>query len=245
MREYNLGFISDEVIYNHVKDTVLKYQRRIDLEKFNNNLIDPIKLTFDAKVYGKTFEEIIETECVRQIDKSNTNHIGYFHQNLFKYAGNGWEVPPHGFDIVNERRKIYVEMKNKHNTMNAASSRDTYMGMQSQILSEPESTCYLVEVIAKKSQDIVWEGSFKGRYYSDKRIRRISMDKFYQVVFNDETAFFKLCKTLPMILDDVVEETKTGSIENTVYTDLKSISSDTLKSLYLLAFKTYEGFNIW
>ena len=136
-------------------------------------------------------------------------------------------------------------MKNKHNTMNAASSRDTYMGMQSQILSEPESTCYLVEVIAKKSQDIVWEGSFKGRYYSDKRIRRISMDKFYQDVFNDETAFFKLCKTLPMILDDVVEETKTGSIENTVYTDLKSISSDTLKSLYLLAFKTYEGFNIW
>ena len=52
-----MGFISDEVIYNHVKDTVLKYQRRIDLEKFNSNLIDPIKLTFDAKVYGKTFEE--------------------------------------------------------------------------------------------------------------------------------------------------------------------------------------------
>lgn len=245
MSNYNLGFVSDEVIYNHVKDTVLKYQRRIDLDKFNSNLIDPIKLTFDAKVYGKSFEEIIETECVRQIDKSNTNHIGYFHQNLFKYAGNGWEVPPHGFDIVNEERKIYVEMKNKHNTMNAASSRDTYMGMQAQILADGDSTCYLVEVIAKKSQNITWEGSFKGYYYSDRRIRRISMDKFYEVVFGDKYAFFKLCQALPSILDDVVRETRTGYIDNTVYEDLKTISSDTLKSLYLLAFNTYEGFNVW
>ena len=245
MSNYNLGFVSDEVIYNHVKDTVLKYQRRIDLDKFNSNLIDPIKLTFDAKVYGKSFEEIIETECVRQIDKSNTNHIGYFHQHLFKYAGNGWEVPPHGFDIVNEERKIYVEMKNKHNTMNAASSRDTYMGMQAQILADGDSTCYLVEVIAKKSQNITWEGSFKGYYYSDRRIRRISMDKFYEVVFGDKYAFFKLCQALPSILDDVVRETRTGYIDNTVYEDLKTISSDTLKSLYLLAFNTYEGFNVW
>lgn len=245
MSNYNLGFVSDEVIYNHVKDTVLKYQRRIDLDKFNSNLIDPIKLTFDAKVYGKSFEEIIETECVRQIDKSNTNHIGYFHQNLFKYAGNGWEVPPHGFDIVNEERKIYVEMKNKHNTMNAASSRDTYMGMQAQILTDGDSTCYLVEVIAKNSQNITWEGSFKGHYYSDRRIRRISIDKFYDVVFGDKYAFFKLCQALPSILDDVVRETRTGYIDNTVYEDLKTISSDTLKSLYLLAFNTYEGFNVW
>ena len=35
------------------------------------------------------FEEIIEAECIRQVDKTNTNHIGYFHQNLFKYVGNG------------------------------------------------------------------------------------------------------------------------------------------------------------
>lgn len=105
MRNYNLGFISDENIYAHVKETVLRYQRKIDLEQFNKNIIDPIKLTFDAKVYGKTFEEIIESECVRQIDKSNTNHIGYFHQNLFKIVGNGWDVPNSGFDIVNTKKK--------------------------------------------------------------------------------------------------------------------------------------------
>ena len=106
VHSYNLGFISDEAIYNHVKETVLLYKTFMDLEQFNSNLIDPIKLTFDAKVYGKSFEEIIESEAVRQIDKSNTNHIGYFHQNLFKLAGNGWTVPETGFDVVNEEKEF-------------------------------------------------------------------------------------------------------------------------------------------
>lgn len=242
--KYNLGFISDKDIYNHVKETVLRYQRSINLKLFNKNLIDPIKLTFDAKVYGKTFEEIIESECIRQIDKSNTNHIGYFHQNLFKFAGNGWDVPERGFDVINAQRKIYVEMKNKHNTMNASSSQATYMGMQQQLLREPDATCYLVEVIAKHSQNVIWEGSFRGIYLSDNRIRRVSIDKFYEIVFGDDFAFYKLCQALPIILDDVVNETNSGFIENTVYDELRRISPETLKSLYLLAFSTYEGFNV-
>ena len=45
---YNLGFISDDNIFNHVKNTVLKYKALIDLARFNKNVIDPIKLTFDA-----------------------------------------------------------------------------------------------------------------------------------------------------------------------------------------------------
>ena len=31
MRHYNLGFISDEDIYEHVKNTVLQYRRSINL----------------------------------------------------------------------------------------------------------------------------------------------------------------------------------------------------------------------
>lgn len=84
--KYNLGFISDEDIYEHVKSTVEAYRREITLDQFNENIIDPIKLTFDAKVYGKSIQQGVEDECFRQIDKSNTNRIGYFHQNLFRYA---------------------------------------------------------------------------------------------------------------------------------------------------------------
>lgn len=240
--KYNLGFISDSEIYEHIKKTVLQYKTVINLDEFNKNLVDPIKLTFDAKVYGKTFNSIIESECIRQIDKANTNHIGYFHQNLFNYAGNGWYVPTKGFDVVNEEKKIFVEMKNKHNTMNSSSSQNTYMKMQKQLLNDPGSTCMLVEAIAKRSQNIVWKATLNGEKYEHERIRRVSMDKFYEIVFGDKYAFMKLCKALPTILNDVIEETHRGIIENSVYDELKEISSDTFKSLYLLAFKTYEGF---
>ena len=107
MRNYNLGFISDADIYEHVRNTVESYCREIDLKAFNANIVDPIKLTFDSKVYGKDIKQVIADECFRQIDKSNGNKIGYFHQNLFNYAGNGWSVPKEGFDVENERQHIY------------------------------------------------------------------------------------------------------------------------------------------
>ena len=243
MKKYNLGFISNKDIFAHVKDTVGQYRKSINLDEFNANLIDPIKMTFDAKIYRKTFEEIIESECIRQIDKSNTNKIGYFHQNLFNYAGNGWEVPETGFDVVNEKLHIYVEMKNKHNTMNSSSSQKTYMKMQSKILEDDKATCMLVETIAKKSQKIKWAVTIDGKSYSHNRVLRVSMDKFYEIVFGDKLAFAKLCKALPLILDDVISQSDEATLKNSVCEQLKEKSAESLKSLYLLAFETYEGFD--
>ena len=42
--------------------------------------------------------------------------------------------------------------------------------------------------------------------------------------------------------DDVIANMNRESNQNTVFEDLKKIDSDIMKSLYLLAFKTYEGF---
>ncbi|EGR1062968.1 Eco47II family restriction endonuclease [Vibrio cholerae] len=240
--KYGLSFISDDDILNHVKETVNKYRFEINLKDFNNNLIDPVKLTFDAKVYGKSIEEIIESEAIRQIDKSNTNHIGYFHQNIFKYF-DGWQVPTQGFDVINESRKIYVEMKNKHNTMNSAASQKTYIKMQSKILRDDEATCYLVEVIAKDSQDKAWRISLDGESMSNKNIRKMSIDNFYHLVTGEKNAFHQLCRVLPIVIGDAVAELGKGGIKNNVFEDLMEISPDILNSLYLLAFKKYQGFD--
>ncbi len=248
MRKYNLSFISDSNLFNHVKDTIEKYRFKINLKEFNKNLIDPMKLTFDAKVYGKTIEEIIESESIRQMDKSNTNNIGYFQQNIFKYVFNkntkqtNWSVPKQGFDIINEIDKIYVEMKNKHNTMNSSSSQKTFMRMQSKLLEDRVNRCYLVEVIAKNSQDIKWQVSLDGESSSHENIRRVSIDKFYELVSGEKEAFKQLLEALPKVMDDVLEEIQQSGIENSVFSELKDIDENILKSLYLLSFKKYEGF---
>ncbi len=246
MENYNLGFISNEDIFNHVKETVSKYRYNINLDSFNSNIIDPIKLTFDSKIYNQSMKQTIENECIRQIDKTNSNNIGYFHQNIFKYAKNGWQVPKNGaddsFDVTNHEKHIFCEIKNKHNTMNSSSSQKTYIRMQDKILRDDKATCYLVEVIAKRSQDIVWANRVDGQNFAHERIRRISIDKFYDMVFGQKNAFFKLCKKLPEIIDDVISEAEIEKSSNTVFDELNEISPDTLKGLYILAFRTYEGF---
>ena len=193
MRNYNLGFITNEAIFAHVKKTVNKYRFNINHADFNKNLVDPIKLTFDSKIYKRDIVDVIEDEVLRQIDKSNTNHIGYFHQNIFHHFGNGWTVPKNGYDVINTIKHIYVEMKNKHNTMNSSSSQKTYMRMQNTLLNDPQATCMLVEVIATKSQNIAWGTSLDGQPMLNEKIRRVSIDKFYEMATGDNLAFKKLC----------------------------------------------------
>ncbi|OJF77486.1 MAG: restriction endonuclease [Treponema sp. CETP13] len=243
VQKYKLSFINDQDLYNHVKDTVLKYRYKINLDDFNKNIIDPIKLTFDAKIYGLSIVEIIQNESLRQIDKSNSNHIGYFHQNIFKYFGKGWEVPKQGYDIVNKEQNIFIELKNKHNTMNSGSAQKVYKSMQNTILENDKATCMLVEVIAKKSQDEAWECSVDGNKRKHEKIRRVSIDKLYEKVTGEKNAFFHLCKVLPTVLDDVLMEIKEISLHNSVQDDLGKDNIDILKSLYSLAFSTYEGFS--
>ncbi len=243
MSKYNLGFISDENILQHVKDTVGKYRFEMSLKDFNKNLIDPIKMTFDSRVYKENIEDRIDNEVSRQIDKSNTNLIGYFHQNIFEYISDEWDVPANGFDVVNETDKLYVEMKNKHNTMNSSSSQKTYMRMQHKISIEPSAKCFLVEVIAKKSQDLPWKISLDGTSISSENIRRVSIDKFYEIVTGDKFAFKKLCEQLPIIIDDAVGMLDDRASTNTVLAELKEYSENILESLYLLSFEKYQGFS--
>lgn len=242
MSRYKLGFISDYDIFEHVKNTIEKYRKTINLKDFNSNIIDPIKLTFDALIYQKKMNDLILDECIRQIDKSNSNVIGYFHQNIFKYVKGGWEVPRSGYDLVNEKKHIYVEIKNKHNTMNSSSSQKTYIKMQDTILEDDQATCYLAEVISKTPGDHNWGIKVDGKRMSNKHIRRISMDAFYALVFEDPLAFYKLCSTLPKIISDVLKKTNVGELQNTVLEELTAINKDLEKSLFLLAFKEYEGF---
>ena len=64
MSRYKLGFISDDDIFEHVKNTIEKYRKTINLKDFNSNIIDPIKLTFDALIYQKKMNDLILDECI-------------------------------------------------------------------------------------------------------------------------------------------------------------------------------------
>jgi hypothetical protein len=127
--------------------------------------------------------------------------------------------------------------------MNSSSSQKTFMRMQSQLLKDMDSRCYLVEVIAKKSQNIEWRVSLDSISTAHKNIRRVSIDKFYEIVTGEKEAFKNLVEILPIVIDDILEDVKQEGIENSVFEELKSIDTNIFKSLYLLSFGKYEGFD--
>ena len=264
--EWKLGFISEQDLKRHVQATILKYGEKLesfDLKRFNSNLIDPVKLIFDKSVYRASWEEIVNNEIFRQRDKSNNNDIGYFHQNIFSYF-RGCEVPQSGWDVIYRNpdgiampegdvvHTIYVEMKNKHNTMNSASSAKTYIKMQSQILDDDDCACLLVEAIAKKSQNIKWATKVDGKNVQHRFIRRVSMDQFYTILTGDEYAFYKMCMTLPGIINAVVNEGDGVKVpSDTVIQELGNLANlyegcpedlSMAMAVYMLGFSTYQGF---
>lgn len=263
---WNLDFISEEDFKAHVRATIMKYGEKLesyDLKKFNSNLIDPIKLIFDKSVYRTSWEEIVNNEIFRQRDKSNNNDIGYFHQNIFAYF-KGCEVPQAGWDVIYKNSEgipmpdgdvvhtLYVEMKNKHNTMNSSASAKTYIKMQSQILEDDDCACLLVEAIAKKSQNIKWSTKVDGKNVQHRLIRRVSMDQFYAILTGDKDAFYKMCMVLPEVINSVVNEEGSVTVPNdTVINELRKVAAlygeqpeelAMAMAVYMLGFNTYMGF---
>lgn len=245
---YCLDFIAQTDFEKQVLDTIKSYQKAlksIDLDQFNSNIIDPVKLVFDKHIFNLHYEKIIELEVHRQRDKSNSNSIGYFHQNLFRYIDN-CEVPDEGWDVIfrGAERTYYIEMKNKHNTMNSSSSAKTFMKMQQQLLLDRECICALVEVIAKMSQNIPWQITIdKIKQPTIENLRRISIDQFYGIVTGDNEAFSKICFQLPITIKKLLKEFPCCVVEeDSVLDELKMMSIDLERALFKIAFRTYGGF---
>lgn len=265
-----LSFISEEDFTEHVKATIEKYGEKLesfDLKRFNKNIVDPIKLIFDKSVYRSSWEEIISNEIFRQRDKSNNNDIGYFHQRIFQYFAN-CHVPPNGkeggWDVIYQNadgitipdagvvHTVYVEMKNKHNTMNSASASKTFIKMQNQLLNDDDCACFLVEAIAQRSQNIKWETTVDKKKVRHKLIRRVSLDRFYALVTGQENAFYQMCMVLPATIEKVVKELAESIVpHDTVIDELKEMArKQSLVSeecaiamaIYMLGFSTYNSF---
>ncbi|MCQ2050321.1 MAG: Eco47II family restriction endonuclease [Candidatus Saccharibacteria bacterium] len=272
---WNIDFISQQNFKKHVRETINNYMgsfKTISLKDFNKNIIDPVKFAFDKALFGISWQALIDNEINRQRDKTNNNYIGYFHQHIFKYMDK-CNVPPNGKDggwdvifknpdglyigVGDDKQElvhtIYVEMKNKHNTMNSASSEKTYKKMQQQLLDDDDCACFLVEAIASTSQNIKWELSFENKKHSHNKIRRVSMDQFYAIVTGQSDAFYKVCMVLPGMIKEVLAEHKQMlKPEDTVFKELQKQARtynagdedvNLTLAMYMLGFSSYLGFN--
>ncbi len=241
-----VNFITDEHLLSCIKElhqSYLRAKKNITKSKFYKNKIDTIKLTFDSMFNGIDEKELIETEILRQIDKSINNSIGTFHEQILGGI-NGYEVGNlSGFDIKAENDTLFADIKNKHNTMNSSSAEALFQKLARYADDYKQAKCYWVQILAKNGFNEHWKGDINGKEYSHSRVFKISGDQFYALLSGDENAFFNLYKALPIAIDDYLKSIKT-SIKEKEDSALKEIESEIEESnrsiLNQITFENYS-----
>ena len=247
-----VDFISDEHLLNCVSNlhkSYLKAKNNVSKKSFYSNKVDTIKLTFDSKFNNIDEEDLIQSEILRQIDKSINNSIGTFHEQVLGGI-KGFEVGKlSGFDIKANDNTLFADIKNKHNTMNSSSSEALFQKLARYADGYKKAKCYWVQILAKNSFNEHWKGEINGKEYSHSRVFKISGDQFYALLSGQEDALFKLYKALPKAIDDDLKSSISENIEKE-NSALEEINAKTKKSkrtiLNQITFENYSyylGFN--
>lgn len=249
-----LSFMDDEKLVSAIRELYDVYAKSFSSKKLkdlNKNVIDPFKFHFDTEfLYNGDAELTVQNEIFRQSDKSIANAVGVFHQKLLGAIDGFCETPDLPTDVKKLDHSIFVEVKNKHNTMNVRSAAGVYDELSSVAKSYPSAMCYLVEIISKKSIDEVWTLTVNETKLSNKRIHRISADRFYALATGDTYAFKKLCETLPVAIKDFLQNKKEdvlhGKAENKAYQEIKALAEKNKRTaeteMFNIAFSKYETF---
>jgi hypothetical protein len=246
MKNKYVNFISDEHLLKcvgNLHDAYLKSKNNITKNNFYSNKVDTIKLTFDAKFNEIEEESLIQSEILRQIDKSINNSIGTFHEQILGGI-KGFEVGNlSGFDIRATDDTLFADIKNKHNTMNSSSAESLFQKLARYADDYKKAKCYWVQILAKNSFNELWKGEINGKEYSHSRVFKISGDQFYALLSGQQDALLQLYKALPKAIKDYLNSIEPGNLlaENSAIDEIKAeIETSKRSILDQITFENYS-----
>lgn len=246
MKNKYVNFISDNHLLScigNLHKAYLKAKNNITKKNFYANKVDTIKLTFDSKFNDIDVESLIQSEILRQIDKSINNSIGTFHEHILGGI-NGFEVGNlSGFDIKATDDTLFADIKNKHNTMNSSSAESLFQKLKVYADTYKKANCYWVQILAKGSFNELWKGEINGKKYGHSRVYKISGDQFYALLSGKQDALLQLYKALPMAIKDYLNSIEQSNevIENSAIDEIKSETKTSKRSiLNQITFENYS-----
>lgn len=207
-----VNFVTDQDFLECVSWVISGYSSKIDVQK---NVIDPFKIIFDIKFNEMSYHDWEKNEKIRQLDKTINNKIGEFHQKLLGKA-KGWSDLGIGHiskvDLKNDENTIFIELKNKYNTMNSDALDKCRDKLESISLKYPNSENYWAFIIPKngKSEETVW-------YKKDRKkilnIKKLTGKKIYELVTGDEKSLENTWRALPKAINDLMNISSEFSYE--------------------------------
>lgn len=252
MKNKYVNFITDEHLLTcigNLHNAYLKAKNNITKKNFYSNKVDTIKLTFDSKFNDIDEEKLIQSEILRQIDKSINNSIGTFHEQILGGI-KGFEAGNlSGYDIKATDNTLFADIKNKHNTMNSSAAEALFQKLKRYADDYKQAKCYWVQILAKGSFCELWSGDINGKEYSHSRVYKISGDQFYALLSGQQDAMFQLYKALPSAIKDYlksVEETeeiaKNSALEE-IKSETKTSKRTVLDQITFENYSYYLGFD--
>jgi hypothetical protein len=246
MKNKYVNFISDDHLLDcigNLHDAYLKAKNNITKKNFYSNKVDTIKLHFDAQFSDIDEESLIQSEILRQIDKTINNSIGTFHEQILGGI-EGYEVGKFsGFDIKANDNTLFADIKNKHNTMNSSSAESLFQKLARYADDYKKANCYWVQILAKKSFNTHWRGIINRKEYSHSRVFKISGDQFYTLLSGQEDAFLQLYKALPKAIKDYMLSSKHNNsiAENSAIDEIKAETNKSKRSILdQITFENYS-----
>ena len=147
----------------------------------------------------------VKNELIRQQDKTINNRIGDFHQRLLGKV-EGWENLGTGnstkVDLKKTDNSIFMELKNKENTVNA-DSKDQVRRKLTKILElYPNAQTYWAYLLSTNGDS----GESTWRYHGEDnpKIKRIWGKKVYELVTGKSDALEQVWKAIPLAVADVL-----------------------------------------
>jgi len=248
MENSYLNYITDKHLLTCIANlhrSYTKAKHSISRQKFYDNKIDTVKLTFDSLFNEIDQESLVETELLRQIDKSINNFIGTFHEEILGGI-TGYSIGKlSGFDIKANDDTLFADIKNKHNTMNSSAAESLFQKLAKYADTYKKANCYWVQILAKGSFNEKWAGIINGKEYSHSRVHKISGDRFYALLTNQDDALYQLYKVLPSAIADYLS-TFESKEKREGHSALFEIEQETIKSKRTILDQiTFENFGYY
>lgn len=207
-----LSWISDEKLLAALKEfaAALSLGDEKNAKDSGRNVIDPFATIFTLSFFKMNHEHWIQMEEFRKKDKTLTNALGTFHQQVLGSV-DGWQDlgTKAVVDLVNDDRKIIAEVKNKYNTVKGSDKINIYNALHSCIYDKVSRfrgyQAYYVTIIPQKPEGILRpfvpsDNKSGTKPADDPSIMEIDGKRFYALVTGCETALEDLFKVLPTIL---------------------------------------------
>jgi len=246
MKNNYVNFISDDHLLEcigNLHKAYLKAKNNITKKSFYSNKVDTFKLTFDSKFSDLEEESLIQSEILRQIDKSINNSIGTFHEQILGGI-EGFETGNlNGYDIKAKDDTLFADIKNKHNTMNSSAAEALFQKLARYANDYKKAKCFWVQVLAKGSFCDLWSGDINGKEYSHSRVYKISGDQFYALLSGKEDALVQLYYALPIAINDYLKSVDSNQelAENSALDEINSKTKESNRSiLNQITFENYS-----